>query len=121
LCASEAPPEPLSADGAAGVGPDCRCNRTTLGSLLLEVANGENGQQIDAEVWDRAAYLPVPTIIEVAELLYAGHQVADVSHASTNPQNLTITTDRLIEIVSDGHHYKKHVVVFVTGVPGSGA
>jgi hypothetical protein len=57
---------------------------------------------------------------EAAELLYAGHQVAEIAHASGNPENLTITTDRLIEIVANAQHKKKHVVIFVTGVPGSG-
>jgi hypothetical protein len=120
LCASEAPSEPVVMDNAAGVAQICRCNRTTLGDFLLKVAQTESGPQIDAKVWDASPYRPVPTIIEAAELLYAGHQVADIARASSNPQNLTITTDRLIEIISNAQHQNKHVVVFVTGVPGSG-
>jgi hypothetical protein len=120
LCATEAPAEPFSLDNAAGVSSVCRCNRITLSSLLLTLANTDNGPQIDTRYWDESPYRPVPTIIEAAELLYAGHQVADIAHTSSNPQNLTITTDRLIEIVADAQRKKKHVVVFVTGVPGSG-
>jgi hypothetical protein len=69
--------------------------------FFLELANADNGPQINAENWDASPYRPVPTIIEAAELLYAGHQVAEIAHASSNPENLTITTDRLIEIVAD--------------------
>ena len=94
--------------------------RSTLSSFLLELANTDNGSQIDPEHWDGSPYRPVPTIIEAAELLYAGHQVADIAHAISNPENLTTTTDRLIEIVADAQRSRKHVVVFVTGVPGSG-
>jgi hypothetical protein len=62
----------------------------------------------------------VPSIIEAAELLYAGHQVAEIAHAGSDPGNLTTTTDRLIEIVTAAQRNRKHVVVFVTRVPGSG-
>jgi Uncharacterized conserved protein (DUF2075) len=120
LCATEAPAAPFSIDTAPGVAPLCRCNRTTLSSFFLKLSSNDNGPQINAEHWDLSPYRPVPTIIEAAELLYAGHQVADIAHAGSNPENLTITTDRLIEIVADAQHKKKHVIVFVTGVPGSG-
>jgi len=120
LCATEAPAAPLLLDKAPGVSPLCRCNRATLSSFFLKLASIDNGSQLNAEHWDASPNRPVPTIIEAAELLYAGHQVADIAHASSNPENLTITTDRLIEIVADAQHKKKHVVVFVTGVPGSG-
>ena len=120
LCATEAPAAPFLLDKAPDVAPLCRCNRATLSSFLVELASTDNGPQINAEHWDASPYRPVPTIIEAAELLYAGHQVADIAHASSNPENLTVTTDRLIEIVADAQQERKHVVVFVTGVPGSG-
>jgi hypothetical protein len=120
LCATEAPAVPFSVGTELGVAGLCRCNRTTLSSLLVEVASTDNGLQIDSEHWDNSPYRPVPTIIEAAELLYAGHQVAEIAHASSNPENLTVTTDRLIEVVADAQHNKKHIVVFLTGVPGSG-
>src|SRR5262249_5166480 len=120
LCATEAPAEPFSLETMPGVAPLCKCNRATLSNLLTQLATTDNGPQIDTKYWEASPYRPVPTIIRAAELLYAGHQVADIAHAGSNPENLTITTDRLIEIVADAQHKKKHVVVFVTGVPGSG-
>ena len=120
LCATEATAAPFSIATAPGVAPLCRCNRATLSSFLRKLANTDNGAQIDIKYWDESPYRPVPTIIEAAELLYAGHQVADIANASSNPENLTITTDRLIEIVADAQVKKEHVVAFVTGVPGSG-
>ena len=70
--------------------------------------------------WDAAPYRPVPSIIEAAELLYAGHEVREIAHASSDPKNLGATTDRLIDIISDAQRNGRHVIAFVTGVPGSG-
>jgi hypothetical protein len=101
LCATEAPDAPFSFDTAPGVGSVCRCNRVTLSSVLLKLATAANGPQLNSELWDASPYRPVPTIIEAAELLFAGHQVTDIAQASSNPGNLAITTDRLIEIVTE--------------------
>jgi hypothetical protein len=120
LCATEATDEPFVLDDAPGVGPLCRCNRSTLGNLFVKLAGTDNGAQIDLKEWDRAPYRPVPSIIEAAELLYAGHDVKEIAHASSDPENLTSATNRLIEIIAEAQKSKKHVVVFVTGVPGSG-
>ena len=118
LCATDAPDEQFLLDGAPGVAPTCHCNRITLGKLFERLAT--NGPQINLKEWDSAAYRPVPSIIEAAELLYADHDVKEIAHASSDPTNLTSTTDRLIEIIADAQKCKKCVVVFVTGVPGSG-
>jgi Schlafen group 3, DNA/RNA helicase domain len=120
LCATEAPTARFSLNAAPGVAPLCRCNKATLSDLLLQLASTSNGPQMEAECWNASPYRPVPSIIEAAELLYAGHQVAEIAHASSNPKNLTATTDRLIEIVAEAQREKRRIVVFVTGVPGSG-
>jgi hypothetical protein len=120
LCATEATAESLSTNTGSGVAPLCRCNRVTLSDFFLILANTDIGPQIDAKIWDHSPYQPVPTIIEAAELLYAGHKVEEIAHASSNHENLTTTTNRLIEIIADAQQKKQHVVAFVTGVPGSG-
>jgi hypothetical protein len=83
LCATNAPNVPFSVNGAPGVAPLCRCNQSTLPHLFIELANGDNGPQIEVDHWDTSPYRPVPTIIEAAELLYAGHEVAEIAHASS--------------------------------------
>jgi hypothetical protein len=120
LCAIDAPDVPFLIDPEPGVASLCRCNRDTLHRLVMEFAKANNGLQIDVAAWDTSPYRPVPTIIEAAELLYAGHNVAEIAHASSDPENLTTTTNRLIEIVKNAQEHNKHVVAFVTGVPGSG-
>jgi hypothetical protein len=120
LCATEAPPSPILLDDGPGVGSVSRCNKDTIGDLLARLAAKRELPQLDVREWDTSPYRPVPTIIEAAELLYAGHTVSEVAYASSNPENLSATTDRLIEIVSDAQRRNKHIVAFVTGVPGSG-
>lgn len=120
LCATEARGREYSLPHSKGVGPTCCCNAVTLGKLLEEIASQENGQQIDVHNWNSAPYRPVPSIIEAAELLFAGHEVREIDHASSAPDNLGATTDRLIEIVSSAQQRNEHIVVFVTGIPGSG-
>lgn len=80
----------------------------------------DDGQQISVQEWNAGAYQPVPTIIEAASMIYVTNSVADIQNALTSHGNLTATVDRLAEIRQWAMEYRKHVVCFVTGVPGSG-
>lgn len=120
LCATDAPTRYNELPNGEGVGPVCLCNTHTLTDLLEAIASRDNGQQIDINAWNSATYRPVPTIIKAAELLFSGHRVQDIAHASSDPKNIGATTNRLIKIIADAQHNNEHVVAFVTGVPGSG-
>jgi hypothetical protein len=123
LCATEA-------EHATNVGPEdgtvvwpVQCaNKRTLADVIVSLVSvgGDNDIQISGESWDGSAYKPVPTIIEAASLLFAGHSVADLARASADVTNLTATTQRLIAIINGARGEGKHVICFVTGVPGSG-
>ena len=120
LCAPDAPKLQYKLPNGEGVGPTCLCNTVTLTQLLEKIASLCDSRQIDVDAWDSAAYQPVPSIIEAAELLFAGHKVQEIAHASSGSENVGATTDRLIEIISRAQRYDEHIVAFVTGVPGSG-
>jgi hypothetical protein len=75
---------------------------------------------IDAEAWDRSAYQPVPTIIEAAETLYAGHNVRDITHSHAGATNLTATSDYLVHLIEQAQKRREKLLAFVTGVPGAG-
>jgi hypothetical protein len=123
LCATDADTSAIASIPETGVGEIWRCNEMGLGGAFSEIARRQAltaDKQIDVESWDTAPYRPVPSIIEAAELLYAGHRVREIAYASSDPENLSDTTDRLIEIIEDAHQNSRHVVAFVTGVPGSG-
>ena len=70
--------------------------------------------------WESSAYKPVPSIIEAAEAIYASTDVRAINCFQTDIGNLGATTSRLIEIIADARSNNKHIVCFVTGVPGSG-
>ncbi len=120
LCATNAPKRAWHFSVSAGVQSICLCNSDTLPELLRKIAALPSNEQIDLNDWENSPYKPVPSIIEAAELLYAGHTVREIAHASADDENLGATTDRLIQIVEDAQRSNTHIVAFVTGVPGSG-
>ncbi|MBX7208575.1 MAG: DUF2075 domain-containing protein [Verrucomicrobiaceae bacterium] len=73
-----------------------------------------------AESWDSSSYRPVPTILEAAEALYAGHDVRDIASAGADPGNLTRTSEFLFQIVERARRNNEKVICIVTGVPGAG-
>lgn len=79
-----------------------------------------HGQQISVDEWDAGAYRPVPSIIEAASMIYVTNSVADIQNALTSRGNLNATVDELARIRRWSIEHHRHVVCFVTGVPGSG-
>lgn len=98
-------------------------NANDFAKVLLEAFDSHHKAEaatIGAEAWDKSAYKPVPTIIEAAETLYAGHNVREIAHSHAGAINLTATSDRLVEIIQQAQQERQKVVCFVTGVPGAG-
>lgn len=74
---------------------------------------------IDPTDWDHSPYKPVPTIVEAAEHLYAGHEVTEITRAHAS-SSLVLTTQYLEEVIHQAQEQSKKVICFVTGIPGSG-
>ena len=93
LCATRSSQSTASEIPMAGVGDIWACNSNGLIDLfrsLLERQIEKPTNQFDTSLWDSAPYKPVPTIIEAAELLFAGHEVREVASASSDTQNLSL-------------------------------
>ena len=122
LCATEAPDGQLTAivDGVGEVATTNADGLVAMFEVLASRQQAKSSTQIDLDVWDKGAYRPVPTIIQAAEALYAGHSVSDIAQATSDVQNLGDTTDALISIIEQARDNQEHIVVYVTGVPGSG-
>ena len=104
-----------------GVVPTQKANALLLGKIILKhlaLSALDNSPSIDSDQWEHSPYRPTPTIIEAAEMLYAGHGVADISHAFAN--NLSITTEEIIRAVQSSQAGKLRTICFVTGTPGAG-
>lgn len=97
-----------------------RCNTVTISNTLEEICNRYNESPFDYIVWENSEYLPTPTIIEAAQALYSHHNVKDISRSDAGAYNLSITTQKINEIIefSKANHQKS--ICFITGVPGAG-
>ncbi len=73
---------------------------------------------LNQDAWCKAPYRPSLNIIEAAEQVFAGHRVREISYATAT--NLTDTVDAVIRTIQSAELDHKHVVCFVTGVPGAG-
>lgn len=91
-----------------------------LAALLHEILPKLRPVALDIEAWERAAYRPVPTIIEAARALYGRHGVAEIRNARADAQNLTRTTQKILEVIRDAKREGRFSILFVTGIPGAG-
>ena len=99
-------------------------NCLTIGENLKKIINKMfqdfNATPIDPIKWESSIYKPTPTIIEAAQALYQGHDVKEISRSDAGAENLTRSTDKIKQIISDSKKNRKKSICFLTGVPGSG-
>ena len=77
-----------------------------------------SARSIDPVVWIDSPYRPTLTIVQAAEELYASHDVREINHRYAD--NLTGTTDCLVEAIDSAQRGRRRILCFVTGVPGAG-
>ena len=70
--------------------------------------------------WDGAPYHPVPGIVEAARMLYARHNVPELIAARADVANLTRTALAIQNAIASARDQGKHLVLFITGIPGAG-
>ncbi|MGH7080052.1 MAG: DUF2075 domain-containing protein, partial [Acetobacteraceae bacterium] len=106
----------------AGAAPPMRANAESLGALIAALAAHYRPlpAAIETSAWERAPYRPVPGIVEAARLLYAGHGVAEITAARAGSAELERTTKAVLDAVESAEAERRHLVLFVTGVPGAG-
>ncbi|WP_254073181.1 DNA/RNA helicase domain-containing protein [Acidisphaera sp. S103] len=91
--------------------------------LLLRDLNKQAAHvacRLDADAWLAARYQPVPTIVDAACMLYAKHNVADIHSARSDTVNLRATTEAILSEIEQARVDGKHLILFVTGIPGAG-
>jgi len=97
------------------------CPPEQLAATVLAVdacVSDSSSAAIDHDRWCAAEYRPSLNIIEAAERVFAGHEVREISHATAT--NLSCTVEAVIRCITEAQRNRKHVVCFVTGVPGAG-
>lgn len=93
-------------------------NGDNLADIILENVD-DNDAQIDAAKWANSRYVPTPSIIEAAEILYNNHSVADIAQNSA-AENLTKTSDAVQKVIEQSRQNGQKSICFITGVPGAG-
>lgn len=90
-----------------------------LKNVIETISSQISDDNFDVEFWQNSKYKPTPTIIESAIHLYNNHNVEDISRSDSG-ENLTVTANRVYEIIEDSAQNNKKSIVFLTGVPGAG-
>jgi len=118
LASSETAEYPEHSSSAAQVASVICIGARGLANYLSTLTPASNTSHLAAEAWDHSAYRPVPSIIEAATSIFAGHDVrAIISHEADNLQN---ASSRLIALIQEAQQQKKRYMLFLSGVPGAG-
>ena len=89
-------------------------------SLRMEARRFPSQKPFNPKDWMASGYRPTPTIIEAAQALYRSHRVEEITRSDAGAQNLTVTTQRLSQIIAESQERGHKAICFVTGVPGAG-
>lgn len=97
-------------------------NKNNIPQIIQKLHNlfVDNGNFIDLDKWNTSKYSPTPTIIEAAQTLYSGQSVAEISRNHAGVENLSNTTNAVLEAIRNAQKGKEKVICFITGVPGAG-
>ena len=110
---------PLLSDPVATVlEATARSLKGTIRQCLSRIPAPEHA--LDIEAWDAAPYRPVPSIVDAARMLYARHNVAEITAARADVGNLTRTSDAILHEIAAARDQGQHTILFVTGIPGAG-
>lgn len=124
----EADPPNLDAVGQSEMFPQlaaywiCRIIQspwTCITGILVRIARSTVGQ-LDATSWDSSPYHPVPSIIDAAMALRSGLSIREIAHSEASEHEIELVRDAIQDIVDNARTANRHVICFLTGVPGSG-
>ena len=92
----------------------------SLPNVLEVVGNGGNNERLQAGLWDESPYHPVPSIIEAAIALRSGLSIREIAHCEASEHEISMVRQAIQECVDSALSDGRHVICFLTGVPGSG-
>jgi len=95
-------------------------NKTSFVKVIEECLEIGEQRTLCPLKWQNSIYKPTPTIIEAAKALYKGHNVQEISRSDSGAINLSITTNKINEIITNSKQMNRKSICFITGVPGAG-
>ena len=96
------------------------CNELNIHNYIQEITKKYSEKEFEPIDWVNSVYMPTPTIIEAAQVLYNGHNVEDISRNDASAINLNKTTEEINKIIDNSKKNKRKSICFITGVPGAG-
>ncbi|WP_031517656.1 DUF2075 domain-containing protein [Desulfofalx alkaliphila] len=120
MISTEAPAEELRIKEHDRIIEPIKCNSDNIAYAINVVSSTYIEPDFDYLSWEKSEYLPTPTIVEAAQALYRGHNVADITRSDAGAENLTVTTDEINRIIEYSKANQRKSICFVTGVPGAG-
>jgi hypothetical protein len=90
---------------------------TTLGTSFKHLCS-QRVWPFNAERWDISPLRPTPSVIEFAQAIFSGHDVREISHATSD--NTDAALERVRMALVEARRDQKRIICFVTGVPGAG-
>ncbi|OFY84438.1 MAG: hypothetical protein A3F72_13595 [Bacteroidetes bacterium RIFCSPLOWO2_12_FULL_35_15] len=97
-----------------------KTNTELLVTVIDNVLQFADGEDINTVDWAAGNYSPTPTIIEAAMALYNGHSVSEISRSDASAKNLRETSNAISKIIRNAKENNEKAICFVTGVPGAG-
>lgn len=91
-----------------------------IGTVINSVCQKWPQDDFDYDGWEKAEYLPTPTIVEAAQALYSNHDVKEITRSDAGARNLSFTTNAIKSIIAYSKTNHRKAIIFVTGVPGAG-
>ena len=120
MISTKAPAEELILKEHDRILEPIKCNCDNIAYAINVVSSTYIEPDFDYLSWENSEYLPTPTIVEAAQALYRGHNVADITRSDAGAENLTVTTDEINRIMEYSKANQRKSICFVTGVPGAG-
>ena len=102
-----------------GVYRPLRTDFEGLRSVLEKAIHEVKGKRIDAGSWEKASYLPTPSIVEAAQAVFSNNTVDNIL-LNEAKENLGRTFQTVDQIIEGAEKSGEKVICFVTGVPGAG-
>lgn len=96
------------------------CNKSNFITIISDLTSHYPDGTLDAQTWAESNYKPTPTIVQAAQALYNGHSVEEISRSDSGAENLSLTSQTIINIIESSKSENKKSICFITGVPGSG-
>ena len=101
------------------IAPIQPCSWADLSEALLQIQQISE-PQISVAEWDSSPYFPVPSIIDAAISLRSGLSIREIAHSEASEHEIEAVTDTVQQCLHSARSESRHVICFLTGVPGSG-